>query len=636
MEFFLSLIFFSIFLLYILYILIFIPIKINKLYKRVEALEKIIKINELPEPIRSSLSEKSTNLEYLVDQIQQRIAQNQKIEEIINSFLAEGYQISDIEKAVDLIKSSQIEILENVKQNKILLTERFIDWLKEDWLLKLGAFILLIAFSSLTTYAFLNNWIGPIGRVVLGIIAGIIFLLIGYWRIKNYLIQGSVFLILGSMTILISLFAARVIYHFFTPLPALIIAFLTNAFVAITSINYRSRILPLLSLILAGFSPIFVDIFSIDRVIPFPLWLFAYLLAIVLGTLWIVILTGQRVLITVSLIIVSYYSLPYFLGLKAVNFTLFLFGFIFSAIFFLIHTFGIIKLKDKKKEIVPDLITTGGNGLFLLAWILTALPKEWQSLVISLLIIIFAKVTFIIFKITQIREAFYVYSSVAIMMLVAATNIQLTGSALTISYIVEATLISLISYFILKDIILSEKLSLLLIVPMLLSIDNIISHNWHQGVFHEDFLVLFALGVSLLGLGIFFFNRLKKEFHRISYNINNFLLISGSFYLYILIWLSLHAALTNENSAVMIALIIYTIIGLIVYFYGIIKEKILATYYGAFLIAFVVLRLLLVDLWNMEPNYRIVTLFLIGILLISTAFWGRKDKIKKLFIKNEN
>lgn len=221
-------------------------------------------------------------------------------------------------------------------------------------------------------------------------------------------------------------------------------------------------------------------------------------------------------------------------------------------------------------------------------------------------------------------------------MLVAATNIQLTGSALTISYIVEATLISLISYFILKDIILSEKLSLLLIVPMLLSIDNIISHNWHQGVFHEDFLVLFALGVSLLGLGIFFFNRLKKEFHRISYNINSFLLISGSFYLYILIWLSLHAALTNENSAVMIALIIYTIIGLIVYFYGIIKEKILATYYGAFLIAFVVLRLLLVDLWNMEPNYRIVTLFLIGILLISTAFWGRKDKIKKLFIKNEN
>lgn len=244
MEFFLSLIFFSIFLLYILYTLIFIPIKINKLYKRVEALEKIIKINELPEPIRSSLSEKSTNLEYLVDQIQQRIAQNQKIEEIINSFLAEGYQISDIEKAVDLIKSSQIEILENVKQNKILLTERFIDWLKEDWLLKLGAFILLIAFSSLTTYAFLNNWIGPIGRVVLGIIAGIIFLLIGYWRIKNYLIQGSVFLILGSMTILISLFAARVIYHFFTPLLALIIAFLTNAFVAITSINYRSRILP--------------------------------------------------------------------------------------------------------------------------------------------------------------------------------------------------------------------------------------------------------------------------------------------------------------------------------------------------------------------------------------------------------
>lgn len=39
--------------------------------------------------------------------------------------------------------------------------------------------LLLIGFGWLTTYAFLNNWIGPMGRIALGIIAGSLFILLG-------------------------------------------------------------------------------------------------------------------------------------------------------------------------------------------------------------------------------------------------------------------------------------------------------------------------------------------------------------------------------------------------------------------------------------------------------------------------
>src|SRR3989344_8076346 len=38
---------------------------------------------------------------------------------------------------------------------------RFLAWLKENWLLKLRALLLLIGFGWLVSYAFLNNWIGP-------------------------------------------------------------------------------------------------------------------------------------------------------------------------------------------------------------------------------------------------------------------------------------------------------------------------------------------------------------------------------------------------------------------------------------------------------------------------------------------
>ena len=98
---------------------------------------------------------------------------------------------------------------------------KFAVWLKEDWLLKVGAFLLLIGFGWLATYAFLNNWIGPMGRIALGIIAGALILVLGWWRIRKYLNQGGVFIVLGSTTILLTIFAAREIYGFFTPLSAL-------------------------------------------------------------------------------------------------------------------------------------------------------------------------------------------------------------------------------------------------------------------------------------------------------------------------------------------------------------------------------------------------------------------------------
>ena len=130
--------------------------------------------------------------------------------------------------------------------------ERFIAWVKEDWLLKLGALLLLIGFGWLTTYAFLNNWIGPAGRITLGIVAGTSFLLFGWLRIKKYIHQGGVFLVLGSTVVLLTTFAAREFYDFFTPASALVLMFLSTAFVALASVRYSSRALALSSLILAG------------------------------------------------------------------------------------------------------------------------------------------------------------------------------------------------------------------------------------------------------------------------------------------------------------------------------------------------------------------------------------------------
>jgi len=558
----------------------------------------------------------------LLDYIKQQLKEGVGREKIKSFLMANGWQIPDIEKAFSsIISSAQLsQPAITPIQTGPTSFNKFGEWLKEDWLMKLGALLLLIGFGWLTTYAFLNNWIGPMGRISLGIVAGALFILLGWWRIKKYIHQGGIFLVLGSTTILLTIFAAREIYDFFTPLSALIVMFLSTAFVALASVKYNNQALALASLILAGVAPLLTNVPTTNYV-----GLFSYLFVVILGAIWIVALTGRRELTAAALLLITFYSLPHLFFFTSTDTgTLLLFAYAFAAVFFLTNTAGILKLKDKK--IVPDLVTAAGNGLFLLAWIMTVAQDEWKSLIIAAWMVVFSVGAFLIFRITQRREPFYVYAGVGIAMLAAATSAELKGETLTIAYTIESGIIALIAYLVLRDIKIAERISLLLIGPIILSVGSITSHAWATSVIHKDFFVLLILGLTLLGLGSFFLRRVREIEDKEPQQLNVGLLVAGSIYAYALLWLSLHAGLQNDNTAVMISLVIYTIIGLIAYFYGLANERNGLRLYGGALVGFVVGRLLLVDIWRMELAGRIVTFFLIGALLVSTAFLGRKRK----------
>lgn len=570
-------------------------------------------------------SRQSAAFNSLRNYIEQRVRQGAGRKEIKDSLLASGWHTDDAEKAFDLVAppAQSERPADAPMQAGQISFNKIIEWLKEDWLLKTGALLLIIGFGWLTTYAFLNNWIGPMGRIALGIAAGIAFILIGWWRIKKYINQGGIFLVLGSTTILLTIFAARAVYDFFTPLSALIVMFLSTAFVALASVKYNSRVLALLSLAMAGAVPLLTKTPATDHI-----GLFAYLFIIMLGAIWIVFLTGQRELTAAALIIISLYSAPHLFSPTlfplADPSNLLLFAYAFTAIFFLTNTAGILKLKGK--ELIPDLVTAAGNGLFLLVWIMIAAQEEWKSLIISAWMIVFAAGAFLIFKITQRREPFYVYAGVGVAMLAAATYAELSGAMLVIAYSIEVGAISLIAYSVLRDIKTIERVNLLLIGPIILSVGSITSRAWTKGVIHEDFFALLVLGLIIFGLGLSFMRRVREVEDKESQQLNAAYLIIGSIYVYALLWLSLHAGLQNDNTAIMISLVIYTITGLVSYFYGLANAKKGLRLYGTALIGLVIGRLLLVDIWKMELAGRIITFFLIGALLVSTAFFGRKKR----------
>jgi hypothetical protein len=103
----------------------------------------------------------------------------------------------------------------------------------------------------------------------------------------------------------------------------------------------------------------------------------------------------------------------------------------------------------------------------------------------------------------------------------------------------------------------------------------------------------------------------------------------------VLIWLVLHAAIPDGYFATMLSLLIYLIIGLVRYFYGKINRNSIAKLHGGILVIFVVAHLLIIDVWAMEMGGRIVTFFLLGALLMATAFVGRGKKLPEPGVINQ-
>lgn len=539
------------------------------------------------------------------------------------------YQINQLRNEIDQLKFShnlkqpikekndtkqeltqEKEITYTYNKSEPSIFTNFLNWFAEDWLLKLGIFILLIGFGWFISYAFLNNWIGPVGRVTLGFIAGTVVSVFGWHRIKKFLHQGSAFLVFGSTLILVTVYGGYHAYGFFSHPVALFIMLLSTSFISLASVKYKNKNLALANILLAGFAPILVDL-------PFAnyIGLFSYLLVVVLGAIWIAGLVGFRELITASLFVVFLYSLPVFGLGSATRSSLLVFGYVFTTVFFISNLLAIVKSRNKKPN-TYDLLTGAGTGLFLLLWVSFAAPSHWQSVILVSWALVFMFGAYTVFSLTKIKKYFYNFASVGIVLIAAATAAELNGSALTIAYITEATILTILSYMFFKNAHLTEKVSLTFIVPILMSLENVFGYSLRQGLFHDDFYVVFTMTVALIFVALYFYSLNES---RLNYLIKLFG-VAGSLYLYVLIWNVLGSTFPSKNTATMLSLLVFALIGLYTHFMGLFRSRPFFTTYGTFLLGFVTFRLLFIDVWRMDLTGRVITFFLIGSLFVSTAF----------------
>ncbi|MCA9391327.1 MAG: DUF2339 domain-containing protein [Candidatus Magasanikbacteria bacterium] len=514
-------------------------------------------------------------------------------------------------------KEEQPQTNTTVSESKSSTESPFILWLKTDWQIKLGAFLLLISFGWFARYAFLHDWISATGRIILGIAAGIGIAAFGTNRLKSERTQGEIFLVLGSSIVLVTVFAARYYYQMFTPMIALGMMFAASAFVAVMSAKEKNALLAFTGLIMGGIAPLLTLAPETQ-----PLSLFTYLLAITLGSIWLAYFHERRDIVAAGLGVYVYYSLVHFSGngIESLNVMMLALFFVFAALFAAANITSYIK--NKKNEHSSDIFVALINNIILLMWILVLAPESWKIGLLLAWAALYAGCAFACRVFGSTKELWSMYYGSAITLLAIATAQQFEGNILIIAFTLEALAIIGATHIIKKDGAVTRRMTWLLLLPTLMSLDTILNTAWMKGGLTPLVSTLSIIAAAYIGLGLALKYLLEKS--KETDHVIRTVFIIGSGYLYILLWKVLHVWLTFDI-ATMTSLVIYTLVGLTTNLYGQLHKNKTLRLYGGIMLGLVVTRLLIVDIWEMAIPGRIVTFFLIGTLLMSTAFIGRAN-----------
>ncbi|HEY6944019.1 MAG TPA: DUF2339 domain-containing protein, partial [Candidatus Acidoferrum sp.] len=174
------------------------------------------------------------------------------------------------------------------------------------WLNRIGIVALIGATTFFLKYAFDNNWIGPSGRVAIGIVLGAAMLPWSQWLLRrgySYFSEGIAGL--GAAVMYLSLWAGCQYYTLYTRDVGFYAMIVVTAGMAAVALGRNSQRIALLSLVGGFLTPILVSSGKDEQVV-----LFSYLLMLGLGLLIIELRRDWRYLTPVSFV----FSVIYFWG----------------------------------------------------------------------------------------------------------------------------------------------------------------------------------------------------------------------------------------------------------------------------------------------------------------------------------
>jgi uncharacterized membrane protein len=171
------------------------------------------------------------------------------------------------------------------------------------WFNRVGILAVIVAVSLFLKYAFDNNWIGPSGRVAIGILLGAAMLPWSQWLLgRGYSYFSEGIAALGQATLLLSIWAGCRYYTLFSTNAGFAGMIVVSVVMAVVALGRNSERIALLSLLGGFLTPLLLSTGKDEEIV-----LFAYLLILGAGLLVIAARRDWRTLAPVSFLCTQLY-----------------------------------------------------------------------------------------------------------------------------------------------------------------------------------------------------------------------------------------------------------------------------------------------------------------------------------------
>lgn len=497
-----------------------------------------------------------------------------------------------------------------------------INWIQDDWVMKLGGVLTLIGILWLAKYTIVNSIIGPIGQTSLGLLISLSFLLISNKISNKHLNLANALTIIGGLGIIGVSFAAKEVHNLLSTPAVFSLMFLATFYMSIYSVKKNNQIIAILAYLGAALIPNLVGLnpsYGEENLITINL---VYLALINFGSLYISSQKSFKNLSLISIITTFIYS-DYLSQLNEKTFLFFILT--ISTIYYLqflgISFYNILKSQKMK---IQDVLTALLNGQFALFITMEYIPENLQSIILCFLAVLGLSICKTARKHNSFNNIYYTFLAISVFFLGTATALAFDSfEVMTVAFALEAMLLIYLSQKRLKDHFLTSLSSLTFLVPLMMSLNNFFVNYSYNNQFlfkNSNLLVLITIIItSFINSKILRLNQNTKQ-------IASVMLTVSAVYALRTYWALTISFISNYNIAKTIALLSFAIIGILSYLKANqIKNKGLELF-AKLLFGFLALRLIFVEASTMSTNYKIISFILIGLILMTTSLINKKNK----------
>lgn len=497
---------------------------------------------------------------------------------------------------------------------------------------RLGIVAVILGLSIFLKYSFDNQWIGPTGRIILGIIFGVSLWGSGEYIKKKYIKYSHGLTGGGSLAIFFSIYAGYSFYDLYSQIAAFCALVIVMVITVVQSVRHKSLAIGILGIIGGYTTPVLVSSGETSVLL-----LFSYLTLITIGALGVATHCKWMFFNYLSFVANQLYLFVWFMMTGAYKKNL---GstMLFLTIVFALYlgVSSLYNIKNKKLSNLGDTVLVALNAYLFFIWGQFSLQETFfkdylgfYAIALAFMYILIGRAAYKTFP--KDKKQLYMLFATAVVFITIAMPLQLDGDYLTFAWLTESLCLIGISFKL--DNIKLRFSGIAIFALSLLTLEEVLKIGIRSEIFllnRQTLLMTFVLIITAAIIYLYrrFANR-KSSDDRYSLNV-----FKALFLIEIFLFLSIQNShfffkkdydlwVSPQQLSLSGLWMLYAISLFVV---GLKKRNKYFRYSSLALIAVIVLKAFFIDLVELQNIYKIVLFCFLGFFLLGVSFVYQKKR----------